>query len=59
MVQVAQRSGVGLYTPWGKRGGGTLGGQHETALDDGYQPCAGCSKVPKALEEAGAAGPNA
>ena len=49
-------SGVGLYTPWGKRGERDLWWPTQAALDNGYQPCAGCSNPPKALKEARAAG---
>lgn len=49
-------SGVGLYTKWGKRGERDLWWPTQAALDNGYQPCAGCSNPPKALKEARAAG---
>ena len=44
-------SGAGLYTQWGMGWWPT-----QAALDNGYQPCAACRRVPKALKDARAAG---
>jgi hypothetical protein len=49
-------NGVGLYTPWGRRGGKDMWWPTQAALDNGYRPCAACSNVPKALKEARKAG---
>jgi hypothetical protein len=48
-------SGAGLYTAWGKRGGRDMWWPTQAALAAGFQPCAACSRVPKALKEARAA----
>jgi hypothetical protein len=45
-------SGTGLYARWGN----DRWWPTQAAIDNGYKPCAGCLRVPKALREARAAG---